>query len=81
LALTIVTNDISGALSEAYVGERDERHAHSALRRDADLFEDLLVGAGLFLEQDADGNGSIAGIEFCKRRSDIPDGRHANSFR
>ena len=81
LPLTIVANDIGGAFAEAYVGEGDERHAASALRRDAYLFENLPVGARVFLEQDADGDGPIAGIEFCKRRADIADGRHPDRFR
>ena len=81
LPLTVEADDVGGALAETYVGKSDKRDAPSALRRNADLLEDLPVGARIFLEEDADGDGSIAGIKFGERRADIADGRDPDRFR
>src|SRR5262245_19369277 len=35
----------------------------------------------MLLQQDADGHDPIASVEFCKCRSDIPDGCDTNGFR
>ena len=53
----------------------------AALRGDADLLENLPIGARVFLEQDADRHDPVAGIELCERRADIADGGDADRLR
>ena len=83
LPLAIVANDAGRPLRRSWMSARATSGTPPCRAGDGtrNLLEHLPVGARAFLEQDADRDGPIAGVELCQRRADIADGRDADRFR
>ncbi len=81
LPLAVEPADGDRALAELNVADRQQRHAAAARGRHLQLLEHLAVGARALVEQHADRDQAVPGVELRQRLADVADGGDADRLR